>query len=87
MFAFSFYCLFVYSDFQASSIGLEYELKLVESFTLDLFARKYSSNNAQEDREIKIVLVHVDMASRSSGPTENVHNYTGLTFLHVNSSF
>ena len=57
---FPFYCLFVYSvqalgllfsifgEFQAPSIGLEYELQCVESFPVDPFVCKYSWNNAKE---------------------------------------
>ena len=39
----------VYGEFPAPSIGLEYELKHAESFTMDLFGRKYSWNDAKED--------------------------------------
>ena len=45
------FCLFfsVFGDFQAPRIGLEYELKRVESCTMDPFGRKYSWNDAEED--------------------------------------
>ena len=42
--------LSVFSEFQAPPIGLEYELKHVESFTINPFGCKYSLNNAKEDR-------------------------------------
>ena len=53
----------VFGKFQAPPIGLEYELKCVESFTMDPFRRKYSWNDAKEDGEKNIVLVRVVMAS------------------------
>ena len=45
-------CLFfsVFGEFQAPPIGLEYELQRVEWFSMDSFGRKYSWNNAKEDR-------------------------------------
>ena len=53
-------------NFQLPPIGLEYELQRVESFTVDPFGRKYSWNNAKEDRGKKIVLVRVGMALNAS---------------------
>ena len=41
---------YIFGEFQASPIGLEYEVQHVESFTIDPFGRKYSWNNATEDR-------------------------------------
>ena len=46
----------------SATYRLEYELQRVESFTMDLFGRKYSWNDAEEGKkEKKIVLVRVDM--------------------------
>ena len=53
---------FALGEFQAPPIGLEYELQHFESFSVDLCGRKYSWNNAKEDREKKTVLVGVDKA-------------------------
>ena len=39
----------VFGEFQAPLIGLEYELKRVESFTMDPLGRKYSWNDAKGD--------------------------------------
>ena len=52
----------VFGEFQAPPRGLEYELQCFESFSVDLFGRKYSWNNAEEDGGKKIVLVCVDKA-------------------------
>ena len=49
-----------FGEFQVPPIGLEYELQCFESFSVDPFGRKYSWNDAEEDRGKKIVLVHVD---------------------------
>ena len=50
----------VFGEFQASPIGLEHELWCFESLTVDQFGRKYSWNDAEEDRGKKIVMVRVD---------------------------
>ena len=42
-----FFCVF--GEFLAPPIGLEYQLKCIESFTRDLFGHKYSWNDAVED--------------------------------------
>ena len=55
----------VFGEFQAPSIGLEYELKCVQSLTIDPFGRKYSWNNAKEEGGKKIVLVCLDVPSES----------------------
>ena len=61
----SFMCMLrlfsIFGELQVPPIGLEYELKCVESFTMDPFGRTYSWNDAMKTREQKIVLVHVDM--------------------------
>ena len=62
VFGFFFYCLFVYSAqalcacssspfwwISSVTYKLEYELKCVESFTMDPLGRKYSWNDAEED--------------------------------------
>ena len=41
---------YVFGEFQGPPIGLEYELKHAESFTMDPFGRKYVWNYAKEDR-------------------------------------
>ena len=63
---------FVFCEFQAPPIGLEYELRRVEPFTMDPFGRKYSWNDAKEDGGKKIVLVHVDMAWVCWNPAASV---------------
>ena len=61
---------FVFGEFQAPSIGLEYVLKCVESLSMDPFGCKFSWNDAKEDggkrrkKERKMVLVHLDMAAK-----------------------
>ena len=39
----------VFGKFQATPIGLEYELQHFESFSVDLFGHQYSWNEAKED--------------------------------------
>ena len=46
----------VFGEFQVPPIGLEYALQCVESFSMDLFGRKYSWNDAKEDKGKKIAL-------------------------------
>ena len=45
--------LSIFGEFQAPPIGQEYELKRVESLTMDPFGRKYSWNDAKEGKEKK----------------------------------
>ena len=51
----------VLGEFRAT-YRLEFELKLVESFTMDPFGHEYSWSDAKRDGDIKIILVCVDMA-------------------------
>ena len=76
VFGSSFYCLFVnsaqalcaapspllfFGEFQAPPRGLEYELQRTESFSVDPCGRRYSWNDAEEDRGKKrLFLVRVD---------------------------
>ena len=39
----------VSGEFQVPPIGLEYEIKRIESFPMDSFGRKYSWNDSKED--------------------------------------
>ena len=50
--------LSVFGEFQAPPIGLEYELKRVESFTVDPFGRQWSWNDAEEDEGKKDTCGH-----------------------------
>ena len=61
----------MFGEFQ-SFIGREYELQYFESFSVDPLGRKYSWNDAEEDRRKKIVLVHVDKAQKPATPVQLV---------------
>ena len=58
----------IFGEFQTPPMGVEYELKRVELFTMGPFGHKYSWNDAEGDMgKKKIVLVRADTALVLSG--------------------
>ena len=52
----------VFGEFQAPPIGWNMNYSMLSHLQWFYLERKYSWNDAEEDGEKKIVLVHVDMA-------------------------
>ena len=77
----------VFGEFQVPPIGLEYELKHVEPFTMDPFGHKYSWNDAKEGGYIIERHIHQYKVSAEALISTRCLHAPFIFFSHIYNAF